>query len=234
MLLLFLLSSLIAAGQDKGLIKVGFLSGFDVSGQPGLSDRNQYNIKNMPFEVRIIDDFVPHPVFGSFFQYSFTDRLNIGPEYSYHYTGSRIGARDYSAVYSFDQYVKSDEAGIKIDYYVKKWNRSSFLLDINTGLGFTRWKMETYFGLLANPETAEKNLMSVKGISWYIRPALAYQLTLLHFDLTGSVCYSFESFENFKYQDEVIKNGLPTCEGFCILIGIDYSFRFFQRETKTD
>ena len=233
-LLLFLLLALTASGQEPVTIKVGFISGFDFYKQPGLRARNQYTINNTPFGVKIIDDFVPRPVVGSYIQYVLTSRFMVGPEYAYHYTGSRIGARDYSGLFSFDQYVKVHQLGFKFDYSVMKRNHSSVKLEMSTGAGFTTWEMKSDLELGENLENVEKNAASLKGISWYTRPALQYQFTFRQLDLCGSICYSFEPLKKFTFENNVVKQELPSSNGFNLIIGIDYSFSLFRTGSKTN
>jgi hypothetical protein len=225
-LLLLLLFSLTASGQDSVMIKIGFFSGFDFYKQSGLSARNQYVINSEPFDVKIIDDFVPRPVIGSYLQYVLTKRITIGPEYTYHYSGSRIGARDYSGMFSFDQYVKVHQIGLKFDYSVLIRNHSSVKLEISTGAGLTTYKLESDLQLGENPEKVVKDVVLLKGISWYTRPALQYQFTFRHLDLFGSIGYSFEPLKKFTYENNVIKQELPSCKGFNMIIGIDYAFNY--------
>lgn len=227
-LLLLLLFSLTASGQDSVMIKIGFFSGFDFYKQAGLSARNQYIINSEPFDVKIIDDFVPRPVIGSYFQYVLTKRFMMGPEYTYHYSGSRIGARDYSGIFSFDQYVKVHQIGLKVDYSVMIRNHSSVKLEMSTGAGFTNYKIESGLQLGENLADAVKDAVSLKGISWYTRPALQYQFSFRHLDLFGSICYSFEPLKKFTYTNNVIDKQLPSCKGFNLIIGIDYAYNLFR------
>jgi hypothetical protein len=227
-LLLLLLFSLTASGQDSILVKVGFFSGFDFYKQSGLSARNQYIINSEPFGVKIIDDFVPRPVIGSYLQYVLTKRFTMGPEYTYHYSGSRIGARDYSGIFSFDQYVKVHQIGLKFDYSVMIRNHSSVKLEMSTGAGFTTYEIESDLQLGENLGNVVKDAESLKGISWYTRPALQYQFSFRHLDLCGSICYSFEPLKKFTYENNVIDQELPSCKGFNLIIGIDYAFSFIS------
>lgn len=233
-LLLFLILTITVSGQEPGMIKAGFVSGFDFYKQEGLRNWNQYTIDNSPFEVKIIDEFIPRPIIGSYVQYFFTSRFSVGPEYSYHYSGSRIGTRDYSGLFSFDQYVKVHQIGLKFDYSVMIRNRSSVMLEINTGAGFTRWEMKTDLELGENLEYVEKSAVSIKGISWYTSPALVYQFTFKHLGLFSSISYSFEPLKKFKFENNVIEQNLPSCVGFNLNFGIDYTFSFFHAESKAD
>jgi hypothetical protein len=227
-LLLLLLFSLTASGQDSVMIKIGFFSGFDFYSQAGLRARNQYVINREPFDVKIIDDFVPRPVIGSYFQYVLTKRVTMGPEYTYHYTGSRIGARDYSGTFSFDQYVKVHQIGLKFDYSVLIRNHSSVILEMSTGAGFTNYKIESDLQFGENLVDAVKDAVLLKGISWYTRPALQYQFSFRHLDLFGSICYSSEPLRKFKYENNVIKQDLPSCKGFNMIFGIDYAINYIS------
>lgn len=233
-LLLFLLLALTASGQKPGMIKAGFISGFDFYKQTGLRERNQFTIKNSPFDVNIIDDFIPRPIIGSYIQYVLNKRFSVGPEYTYHYSGSRIGTRDYSGMYSFDQYVKVHQVGLKFDYSVIIKNHSSVKLEMNTGAGFTRWRMESDLELGENMEYVVNNTASLEGISWYTSPALGYQFTFWHLEMSGSICYSFEPLKKFTFENNVIKQELPSCEGFNLIIGIDYPFSLFHKDSKTN
>jgi hypothetical protein len=227
-LLLLLFFSLTVSGQDTVKIKIGFFSGFDFYKQSGLRARNQYIINSEPFDVKIIDDFVPRPVIGSYLQYVLTKRFMMGPEYAYHYSGSRIGARDYSGMFSFDQYVKVHQVGLKFDYTVLIRNHSSLKLEMSTGAGFTTYRVESGLQLGENVENVEKDVESLKGTSWYTRPALQYQFSFGHLDLCASIGYSFEPLKKFTYENHIIKQELASCKGFNLIIGIDYAFKYIS------
>jgi hypothetical protein len=229
--LLFLLLALPSSAQEKGMLKAGFYSGINFYYMEGLRSRNQRIIEALPFDVKIIDNFIPRATIGSYIQYVLNEKFTLGAEYAYYNTGSRIGTMDYSGLFSYDQYVKVRQLGLRIDYSCLKGNHSALKLEMSTGAGFTSWRLESDFEMGDPLVTIESFTENCKGISWYTRPGLKYQYSISNFNLSCGISYSFEICQKFTASDKTaITEKTPSWDGVNLLIGIDYAFRLFHTQ----
>lgn len=215
--LLFILLSLKLSAQFRiDRVKVGILSGYDYYKQEELSDLNQ-NVKDqLPFTVNTIDNFKPVSYFGLYTQYEINDHLFFGPIYEYHYSGSRIGAKDYSGTFSFDQYLSSHQVGLKMDYSIVSINRIILDVGANFGINFTKWKTISDFELGNNGEYVEYEKREFYGTSWHFSPSIKFGYRFIRsIYLFGSLNYSFDFSEEYHLKgNHVIEpSTTPSWEG---------------------
>ncbi len=133
----------LSAQLNPEKIKLGVMAGYAFYQQDDLKSVNREILSQLPFESQIIDNFDPVFFFGGYAQYELFSHFYIGPAYEYRYTGSRLGTKDYSGIYSFDQYVKAHQIGLKFDYSLVSLKKIVFNVQLNGGAGFTDWKMDS-------------------------------------------------------------------------------------------
>lgn len=223
-----LLSLKLSAQNQTEKIKIGIQSGYAFYGQEDLKLLNQNVIGQVPFVVKAIDDFDPVFYFGAYIQYGLFNRFYIGPSYEYHYTGSRLGAKDYSGVFSFDQYVHTHQLGLKVDYSFITKTRTSFNIEMNVGPNFTDWKVisDLEIGDIGAYSDLQKDYF--KGVSWHFSPALKIDYRLIpSIHLFGAVAYSFDLIKNYHYNKnidaEVLKT--PDWSGFKLSLGMEFNLK---------
>jgi len=223
LLILLILNSYILKSQEQeSKIRFGISGGFGTFNQSDLKSINQDGMKQLPFDAKIIEEFEPGFNFGGYTQYQLFNRFWIGTEYRYYYTGSRLGQKDYSGVYSFDQYLNCLTVGLKMDYELAEIDRFSFQVQLNSGAGFNRWKMDSQ---LTIGEDSENQIDKLKGFSWYALPSIAVNCKIFQgFSFVGSAGYSLDFFKNYKYgansDIKIIKS--PDWSGLRLTLGIEY------------
>jgi hypothetical protein len=200
-ILLFLILSLhLAAQMNPDKLKLGIISGYAFYQHDDLKTANWNVISQIPFDARVIDNFEPPIFFGGYVQYKLLRHLNLGPVYEYHYTGSRIGARDYSGLYSFDQYLNAHQIGLKIDYALVALKSLVFNLQLNGGSSFTDWRMDSRLQFAGEEDYAEYKIEKFKGQSWYAAPGLNLEYEIYpRIILTGAASWFFDIAGKYKY-----------------------------------
>jgi len=89
--------------EVKKTYKIGLTLGAAYMPQSELRDINRQVEGDLPFAVKTINNFPPYFCYGGYILSQVSPRFAIGPGYWFYTTGSRLGARDYSGSYSFDQ-----------------------------------------------------------------------------------------------------------------------------------
>jgi hypothetical protein len=222
LIILVLNSFLLSAQEQEPKFRFGISGGFGTFNQSDPKSLNQEAIAQLPFAAKIIDEFEPNFNFGGYTQYQLFNRFWVGPEYRYYYTGSRLGQKDYSGVYSFDQYLHSHTVGLKMGYVVAEIDRFSFQFQVNSGVGFTKWKMDSK---LTISENTESQIDKLKGFSWYALPSFVVNCKIFQgLSLVGSAGYSLDLVKKYKYEAnsdiKIVKN--PDWSGLRLTLGLEY------------
>lgn len=222
LIILILNSLLLNAQEQESKFRFGISGGFGTFNHSDLKSLNQTAIDQLPFDAKIIDEFEPNFNFGAYTQYQLFHRFWIGPEYRYYYTGSRLGQKDYSGVYSFDQYLHSHTIGLKIGYVLTEIDRFSFQFQLNSGVGFTEWKMDSK---LTISENSKGQIDKLKGFCWYALPSFVVNYKIFQgFSLVGSAGYSIDLVKKYKYETnsdiKIVKN--PDWSGLRLTLGLEY------------
>lgn len=224
-LLLFLIPVLIDAQEvEVSKFRLGITGGWATFNQSDLIAINRETINNLPFDSKIIDEFEPNFNFGAYTQYRLFHRFWLGTEYHYYYTGSRLGQKDYSGVYSFDQYLKAHAVGLKFDFLAAEINSLSLYYQLNAGGIITEWKMDYELNL---SEAVESEISKLKGLSWYAHPAIAVEFKVFqNFSVNGSVGYLFDVLKDYQYKAnsefKVVRK--PDWSGLRLSLGVEYEF----------
>lgn len=222
LIILVLNSFLLSAQEQESKFRFGISGGFGTFNQSDPKSLNRDAIDQLPFDAKIIDEFEPNFNFGGYTQYQLFHRFWVGPEYHYYYTGSRLGQKDYSGVYSFDQYLHAHTVGLKMGYVLTEISRFSLQLQLNSGVGFTKWKMDSKMTLSGN---SDSQIDKLKGFSWYALPSFVANYKLFQgFSLVGSAGYSLDLVKKYKYEAnseiKIIKN--PDWSGLRLTLGLEY------------
>lgn len=172
--LVFLISILILGfstiAQEKlPKLKLGVFGGFATYSFENLENLNNEATAQLPFDVAVIDNFPSRPYFGGHILVRLADWYHIGPAYEFHSTGSRIGARDYSGSYHFDQILSTHQLGIENEARIISGNKPSVFLNINGGVNFSEWKMEKILNIGEEKQEDKSEFVAIKP---FVYPAV--------------------------------------------------------------
>lgn len=223
LLVIFILNSyLLVAQENEPKFRFGISGGYATFNHSDLKSINQSAIDQLPFEAKIIDEFEPNFNFGAYTQNQLFPRFWIGPEYHYYFSGSRVGQKDYSGVYSFDQYVHSHAIGLKIGYVLTEVDRFSLQFQLSSGFGLTKWKMDSK---LIIGENSENQIDELKGFGWYFLPSFVANYRIIKgISFVGSAGYTLDLVRNYKYE---AKSGykitqMPDWSGLRLSVGVEF------------
>ena len=220
-----ILSLKLSAQFDPDKIKLGIHSGLSFFGQEDLKSINQEFKKQLPFETEIIDDFKPVLFFGGYSQYELLNRFALGPVYEYHYAGSRLGARDYSGIFSFDQYIKSHQIGMKFSYSLISEPQKAFIVEMNTGINITKWKTDSKLEIGEEGFFLQQDKDNFTGKSWNVTPAIRYIYKIINpVSLFGNLAYSFDLAGKYIYEEDksLDVTKAPHWGGLKVSIGVEF------------
>lgn len=200
------------------------MAGYAFYQQDDLKSVNHQIQSQLPFEAGIIDNFDPVFYFGGYVQYELFNHFYMGPVYEYRYTGSRLGTKDYSGVYSFDQYVKAHQIGLKFDYSLLSMKQIVLNAQLSGGASFTDWKMDSNLEARKGGDYSEKHIDKFTGHGWYVSPGISFGYRLIpQVTLIGSANYSFEIAPRYKYLMNTAVNVInyPDWSGIKLSLGIE-------------
>jgi hypothetical protein len=190
---------------------------------------NRLQAESLPIETVTVDNFSPGLFAGTSYSINLSEQLLLGLNFQYNSTGSRIGQRDYSGYYSYDQLVNGYLIGIEPETIIEQNKSFSLSLSLVTGLYFTRLKMReaiTIFG----QDAEYKESFAALSIPFY--PALKFSIPV--FDaISGAVSFGYLIDPGSKFhlkgnKDAVLViNNNPVKTGWTglrITVGLKYAF----------
>jgi len=208
----------------KSDIKIGINGGGAWLFQNDLRKINRDTGNMLPFATQTIDDFPPYFTYGGQILVTLSGWLALGPCYQYYTTGSRIGARDYSATYSFDQIISSHSPGLVAEIALAKSPFYSAFFELTGGLNVASWKMEEK---LVAGEEKDSDQRKMSALRPFIYPGfkVAYPLSKslgIFFkagysaDLGGK--YSLDSYPGGKIDQRASFSGIRA------MVGLDFMY----------
>lgn len=165
-----------SAQETAPLFKIGGTGGFGFYGFNDLKEANDNVISTLPFETRVIDDFPARGFFGGYALLRITDWFWTGPSYEFHSTGSRIGAKDYSGSYHFDQILSTHQLGIQNEVRISSGTAPAISVELTGGLNFSQWNMDE---LLKVGEETQKDNQDWQAMKPFVMPAFKVSYPLV-------------------------------------------------------
>lgn len=225
-LLLLIFTSVFTKAQELETkdFKIGISGGLAVYFEKELKDINSEAIKNLPFNVETLNNFPPSFCYGAYVLNKFGNRIAIGPSYNFYTTGSRIGTKDYSGTYSFDQILSAHSLGVQFEILLLANTKSKVYFENIAGANFATWKIEETFIL---GEEKSNDLQELRAIKPFIYPGIKFLWPITNdlkiiakagasIDLAGK----FSLKENSQAKSEIKAN----FTGPRITIGIEYGY----------
>jgi len=132
----------------------------------GLKELNTLVEESVPFDISIVDNFDPGFYFGASAHMALFSNLMVGLSYQYNTTGSRIGIKDYSGYYNFDQIVNGHLLGIEPGVIMTETPKYRLIFTIMSGALFTTIKTEEVLSVSGQTEE-DQEYMSAFSIPVY-------------------------------------------------------------------
>ncbi len=167
LLLVVILSFAKASGAQtevwhKSDIKIGVNGGGAWLFQNDLREINRDTRSALPFATQTINDFPPYFTYGGQILVTLSGWLAIGTSYQYYTTGSRIGARDYSATYSFDQVISSHSPGLVAELLLARRPMYAAFFELTGGVNLASWEMEEKLVVGEEKQTDQRKMSAIR------------------------------------------------------------------------
>lgn len=186
--------------EKKTIFKIGLTGGIAFFNEYDLKKSNAEVIRALPFDLATIDNFPPTLCYGGYVLSSLDSRISLGLSYQYYTTGSRLGAKDYSATYSFDQIISAHSLGIVAEFPLSKIGKAEFFCETTAGIHLASWKIEQNFTVGQENEKKQEKLEAIKPF-FYPCFKLSYPITP-HIAIAAKGGYSFDISGKFKLEND--------------------------------
>jgi hypothetical protein len=167
---IFLLYQLSVNAQDsQSRLSFSVSTGYGSFNMHHLKELNDEIESQLPFDVKSVDNFDPGFYFGASLQTIFCSRLLAGIIYQYYTTGSRIGQKDYSGYYTFDQIANGHFVGLEPGMILLNKKVITIAASVQGGALFSGIKMNEQLVVGEVENTDSQNL---RAFSIAITPAV--------------------------------------------------------------
>jgi hypothetical protein len=190
LVLSFLFATVVYSQDEKSLLKLSLTGGFGGYSFEKLSDINDAVINQLPFEAAVIDNFPDRFYFGGVALIRLANWYWAGPSYQFHSTGSRVGAKDYSGSYHFDQILSAHQLGLENEIRISKSTKPAVFLDIGGGVNFSTWKTEEVLEISGETDEDRSEYVAVKP---YVLPSFKVSYPVYkNFTVAAQAGYLFD------------------------------------------
>ena len=121
--------------------------GVGTYGMADLKEINRQQALNLPIETIKVDNFNPGFFPGISANTELSEYLSLGFYYQYYTTGSRIGQRDYSGYYAFDQIVNGHFISLAPEFLIEESDFISVSFVLQAGFIFSSMKIKETLSL---------------------------------------------------------------------------------------
>lgn len=210
--------------EKKKEFKIGLSGGLAFFNETDLKKLNTDIISVLPFEVQIIDNFPSTICYGGYVLSSLNSWFSIGLNYQYYTTGSKIGARDYSGLYSVEQIISAHSPGLHAEILLKQSKCYLFYFESIAGMQLARWKLNETTQLGDQQQVDNKELNALKP---FLFPGFKIMHPLIgHLNLGVTAGYSFDLGGKYRFNDD--KQSKATTKvpfsGLKLKIAVEYKF----------
>lgn len=214
--------------QDKNsFLKLEFTGGYGGYTFEKLEDINDAVIDQLPFDAAVIDNFPSQFYFGGAALVRIAKWYWAGPAYEFHSTGSRVGAKDYSGSYHFDQILFAHQLGLENEIRISKSLKPAVFFDISGGVNFSTWKMEE---VLAISDESEEDRSEYVAVKPFVLPAFKISYPVYkNFSVVVQAGYLFDLGGKYHISgNKDYKSDLKIpWSGFRVSVGIEYEVNGF-------
>lgn len=224
LMLLFHPDLLLAQVVTKSKFSFGVTAGAGNYSQSDLKEINSLVANQLIFETRLIDDFPPTFFWGLHFAYQINPRLYFGPDYQFHTTGSRLGYKDYSGSYSYDQILSCNSIAVKAENILFEKGVTSFGLRMSGGINLSGWKIIEKVTIGKQTETSLTRLFALRP---FIYPSIRVTHSFTGFlEVSVASGYSIDLGGKYRIKNNgrSISDYIASWSGPRLELNIDYSF----------
>jgi hypothetical protein len=209
---------------------IGLTQGFGYYIQSDLKDLNELVKNNTSFELQTVNNFPVRPFFGGYLTIPLGVKVNFGVDYCFHSTGSRIGQKDYSGSYSFDQVIKTQTLSVFSEILLGRNNKSWVYFHLNAGLDFSTWEITEKMQLFS--QTNEDKTKFVANCP-FVEPAFVFKWQLyrkIGISVRPAYHFGFGGKYHNPLNHDIKTDQKPGWNGPRISLNVEYSL-FNQYET---
>lgn len=179
------------AQENRPKLKIGATAGYATYSFDNLKKANESVISQLPFDAAVIDDFPARFYFGGYVLAKIANWYSLGPAYEFHSTGSRVGAKDYSGSYHFDQILSTHQLGLENEVLLTKGLKPAIFIDITGGVNFSSWQMEEELEI--DNEVISTDNSEFSAIKPFVKPAVKISYPVYqNINITGTAGYLFD------------------------------------------
>ena len=210
-------------------VSVGVFGGLGTYRMAKLKEINEVQTMTVPIEIREIDNFDPRLYIGASVNVKLTEVILLGMNYGFNSTGSRIGLKDYSGYYAYDQIVNGHLFGLEPEVIVWMHRYLTISVSVMSGVIFTSLEMREAMSI-GTVKEEDSELFAAVSVPVY--PAVKFSRTLYKkLSAQVSAGYSFDTGGKVHLEgdeDAVIKINNTTVRtgwsGFRITAGLRFDF----------
>lgn len=183
----------------SNVFRIGITGGYSLYLQDDLVKINNDVKDNLEFETNLIDDFPPNSFMGGYFLVNFAPTVAFGVNYQYHSTGSRLGTKDFSGFYRFDQIISCHSVAFQFERVIYSLNNFSICTDPMVGVNFSTWEIIEEINIGGFSEKSTTTLIAKRP---FIYPSLKLRYKVLSiFNISTSLGYAFEIGGKYKLKN---------------------------------
>jgi hypothetical protein len=194
--------------SGKVQLDFSFLAGYSTYDMADLKEVNLLTQQSLPFDVINVNNFDPGYFYGGSLRTKLFSNVALGLYYQHNSTGSRIGQKDYSGIYTFDQIIDCDLAGLEPEYMFLNKKRFGISTSVQAGVLFSKIDIKDY---LKVGETIIHNTQKLTAFSIIFCPTLKISVPVINpvglFITAGRMIDSGGIVHHFGNKDAILKTG---------------------------
>jgi hypothetical protein len=162
---------------SKGRLDFSTLAGYATYDMANLKEINRLTQNSLPFDVIYVNNFDPGYYFGGSLRKWFFSNAALGIFFQHSSTGSRMGQKDYSGIYTFDQILDCDLVGLEPEFIFFNKKRFGISTSVQAGALFSKIKMKEY---LKVGETLTHDAQNLRAFSIVVCPSLNLSVPVIN------------------------------------------------------
>jgi hypothetical protein len=138
---LILLFMFLIPADLSAQVSFGIFGGLGTYKMDKLKEINRMQAESLPIETVKVNNFNPGIYIGASANLEISRSFSVGLNYHFNSTGSRIGQKDYSGFYAFDQIVNGHFLGLEAVTFIEENKFLTASLSMISGACFTHLEM---------------------------------------------------------------------------------------------